>query len=406
MLSTTLTLAIMSVATCAPQAVPVSFLTGVRATSARWSSTAEAAFIASPKAVRAEELEHPATACCLPPELAEKFNHLWHLVGNTPMLELHYNYQGQPGRIYVKCEHYNLTGSLKDRMALHILQEAYKRGEIKPGDTIVEATSGNTGIAFAAIGRALGHPVRILMPDWLSAERVNIIRSLGAEITLISKAQGGFLGSIQLAEEIAASRTDVFLPRQFENKLNAQAHARTTGVEIWQQLSGLGRTPDAFVAGVGTGGTVMGVGSYLRSKNPAVRIHPLEPAESPTLTTGYKVGSHRIQGISDEFIPALVRLDKLDAVVQANDGDAILMAQKLATQLGLAVGISSGANVIGAIRLAAALGPEATVVTLLCDSNKKYLSTDLLHEEPVRAGYLAPEIEFTRYQPISRLAVV
>jgi cysteine synthase A len=149
----------------------------------------------------------------------------------------------------------------------------------------------------------------------------------------------------------------------------------------------------------------MGVGNYLRSQNSAVRIHPLEPAESPTLTTGYKVGSHRIQGISDEFIPALVHLDKLDEVVQANDGDAILMAQKLATQLGLAVGISSGANAIGAIRLAAQLGIEATVVTLLCDSNKKYLSTDLLREEPVRAGYLAPEVEFTRYQPISRLAV-
>ncbi|OUJ72388.1 cysteine synthase [Hymenobacter crusticola] len=343
------------------------------------------------------------SACCLSPELEEKFNHLWHLVGNTPMLELHYRYQGQPGRIYVKCEHYNLTGSLKDRMALFILQEAYKNGEIKPGDTIIEATSGNTGIAFAAIGRALGHPVQIIMPDWLSAERVNIIKSLGAEITLISKAQGGFLGSIALAEEIAASRSDVFLPRQFENSFNAKAHTQTTGVEICAQLKKLGRVPDAFVAGVGTGGTVMGVGSYLRSQNPNVRIHPLEPAESPTLTTGYKVGSHRIQGISDEFIPAIVKLDELNEVVQANDGDAILVAQKLATELGLAVGISSGANVIGAIRQAAALGPDATVVTLLCDSNKKYLSTDLLKEEPVRAGYLAPELEFTHYQPISRL---
>jgi len=135
-----------------------------------------------------------------------------------------------------------------------------------------------------------------------------------------------------------------------------------------------------------------------------VRIHPLEPAESPTLTTGHKVGSHRIQGISDEFIPAIVKLDELDAVVQASDGDAILVAQKLATQLGLAVGISSGANVIGAIRLAAELGPDATVVTLLCDSNKKYLSTDLLREEPVREGYLSPEIDFIDYQPISRMA--
>ncbi|UOG73241.1 PLP-dependent cysteine synthase family protein [Hymenobacter tibetensis] len=396
----------MTVATRVSHAIPVSFLAGIRATSAKWP-TADAALPEATAAIHPPDAAHLTKApCCLSAELTEKFNHLWHLVGNTPMLELHYHYQGQPGRIYVKCEHYNLTGSLKDRMALYILQEAYRTGEIKPGDTIVEATSGNTGIAFAAIGKALGHPVRILMPDWLSAERVNIIRSLGAEITLVSKEQGGFLGSIKQAEAIAAACPNVFLPRQFENGVNAKAHARTTGVEIWEQLRGLGRTPDAFVAGVGTGGTVMGVGSYLRSKNPAVRIHPLEPAESPTLTTGYKVGSHRIQGISDEFIPALVDLQKLDHVVQANDGDAILMAQKLATQLGLAVGISSGANVIGAIRQAAALGSAATVVTLLCDSNKKYLSTDLLRKEPVRAGYLAPEIEFTHYQPISRLSVV
>jgi cysteine synthase A len=339
----------------------------------------------------------------LPSAVTNKFAHLWHLVGNTPMLALHYTYRGQPGRIFVKCEHYNLTGSLKDRMALYILQQAYEQGKIRPGDTIVEATSGNTGIAFAAIGKALGHPVRILMPDWLSRERIDIIRSLGAEVTLISKAQGGFLGSIKLSEEMAAADSRVFLTQQFENCYNAEAHARTTGPEIAAQLASMGRRPDAFVAGVGTGGTVMGTGHYLKAQFPGVRIHPLEPAESPTLTTGHKVGSHRIQGISDEFIPAIVKLDELDAVVQASDGDAILMAQKLATQLGLAVGISSGANVIGAIRLAAELGPEATVVTLLCDSNKKYLSTDLLREEPVRDGYLAPEVDFTDYQPISRM---
>jgi cysteine synthase A len=339
----------------------------------------------------------------LPSAVTNKFAHLWHLVGNTPMLALHYTYRGQPGRIFVKCEHYNLTGSLKDRMALYILQQAYEQGKIRPGDTIVEATSGNTGIAFAAIGKALGHPVRILMPDWLSRERIDIIRSLGAEVTLISKAQGGFLGSIKLSEEMAAADGRVFLTQQFENCYNAEAHARTTGPEIAAQLASVGRRPDAFVAGVGTGGTVMGTGHYLKAKFPGVRIHPLEPAESPTLTTGHKVGSHRIQGISDEFIPAIVKLDELDAVVQASDGDAILVAQKLATQLGLAVGISSGANVIGAIRLAAELGPEATVVTLLCDSNKKYLSTDLLREEPVRDGYLAPEVDFTDYQPISRM---
>ncbi len=350
-------------------------------------------------------MQHATVAAApLSAALTEKFSHLWHLVGNTPMLALHYTYQGQPGHIYVKCEHYNLTGSLKDRMALYILQRAYEQGKIQPGDTLVEATSGNTGIAFAAIGKALGHPVHILMPDWLSRERQDIIRSLGAEVTLISKAQGGFLGSIRLSEEMAAANPQVFLTQQFENCYNAEAHARTTGPEIAAQLASVGRTPTAFVAGVGTGGTVMGTGHYLKEHFPGIKIHPLEPAESPTLTTGYKVGSHRIQGISDEFIPAIVKLDELDEVVQASDGDAILVAQKLAQQLGLAVGISSGANVIAAIRLAAELGPDATVVTLLCDSNKKYLSTDLLREEPVRAGYLASEVEFIDYRPISRLA--
>ncbi len=334
--------------------------------------------------------------------LEDKFRHLWYLVGNTPMLELNYRYQDRTGSIFVKCEHYNLTGSVKDRMALYILYQAYRLGRIRPGDTIVEATSGNTGIALASIGRTLGHNVTIIMPDWLSKERVDIIRSLGAEVILVSKAEGGFRRSIEISEELAA-RGNVFLPRQFENSNNAEAHERTTGREIWRQLVLKGRIPDAFVAGVGTGGTVMGVGAYLSAMNPKVKIHPLEPAESPTLTTGYKIGSHRIQGISDEFIPPIVRLDELDTVLQANDGDAILMAQKLSRQLGLAVGISSGANVIGAIRLSLDLGPEATVVTLLCDSNKKYLSTDLFREEPARESYLSPLIEFTGYDPIERL---
>lgn len=348
-------------------------------------------------------LPHSSIGLARPASLPTALAPLWHLVGNTPLLALQYRYHGRPGQVFVKCEHYNLTGSLKDRMALYVLEQAYRSGAIGPGDTLVEATSGNTGIAFAAIGRALGHPVHILMPDWLSRERSDIIRSLGANITLISKAEGGFLGSIRRSEELATGG-GVFLPRQFENRYNAEAHARTTGPEIVAQLAGIGRRPDAFVAGVGTGGTVMGVGQYLRRLDPAVHIHPLEPAESPTLSTGYKVGTHRIQGISDEFIPAIVQLDELDGIVQAHDGDAILVAQKLARELGLAVGISSGANVIGAIKLREELGPEATVITLLCDSNKKYLSTDLVRDEPVRPGYLAPDLAFTGYIPVPRLA--
>ncbi|TJZ54841.1 PLP-dependent cysteine synthase family protein [Sphingobacterium olei] len=339
---------------------------------------------------------------CLSPELDSRFKHLWCLVGNTPMLELQYHYKGKAGRIYVKCENYNLTGSIKDRMALYILYKAYMNCQINPKDMIVEATSGNTGISFSAIGKALGHQVKIIMPNWLSKERIDIIKSMGADIQLVSKEEGGFLGSIRLSEELAA-KGGVFLPRQFENEFNVEAHELTTGKEIVSQLSSVGLAADAFVAGVGTGGTVMGVGRQLRNSNPFVKIHPLEPAESPTLTTGYKVGSHRIQGISDEFIPAIVKLDEVDRVIKACDGDAIIMAQKLAKELGLAVGISSGANIIGAIKLKEELGDDAVVVTLLCDDNKKYLSTDLVREEPIKPGYVSSDLSFTGYLPISRL---
>jgi cysteine synthase len=335
-------------------------------------------------------------------KISNKLEHLWHMVGNTPLLEISYRYKGECRKLYVKCEHYNLTGSIKDRMALYILQKAYEQKRITPGDVIVEATSGNTGIAFSAIGKALGHEVKIIMPNWLSKERVDIIKSLGAEVMLISKEEGGFLGSIQLSEQMAKEDDRVFLPRQFENLYNCEAHEKTTAKEIWMQLQSIDKTPDAFVAGVGTGGTIMGVASYLKKRNSAIKVHPLEPAESPTLSTGYKVGSHRIQGISDEFIPAIVKLDQLDRIIKASDGDSILMAQKLSKQLGLAVGISSGANVIGAIQLQNELGSHAVVVTVFSDSNKKYLSTDLMKEEPVKGNYYSSEVEFLDYRGIGR----
>jgi len=339
---------------------------------------------------------------CLSMDLNNKFSYLWHLVGNTPMLELHYTYKGKSDKIYVKCENYNLTGSIKDRMALYILYKAYLNCQIRPDDRIIEATSGNTGIAFSAIGKALGHEVTIIMPNWLSRERIDIIKSMGADIRLVSKEEGGFLGSIRISEELA-SEGGIFLPRQFENQFNAEAHEVTTGREIIEQLKNIGKVADAFVAGVGTGGTVMGVGRQLRKNNPAVKIHPLEPAESPTLSTGYKIGSHRIQGISDEFIPAIVQLNELDEIIKAYDGDSIITAQKLSKELGLAVGISSGANVIGAIKLKEELGKDAVVVTLLCDDNKKYLSTDLVREEPVKDGYISNDLSFIGFRPIERL---
>jgi len=341
-------------------------------------------------------------AATLDPAVARHFRALGHMIGNTPLLELHCRYQGRPRVLFAKYEQVNMTGSIKDRMALHILRRAYERGAIQPGDTIVEATSGNTGISFAAIGAALGHPVTIFMPDWMSVERKALITSFGADIVPVSKEEGGFLGAISRAEALAATTPRTFLPSQFANLDNSEAHFTTTGPEIWWQLRQNGYMPDAFVAGVGTGGTVMGVGRFLRSCRSDIRVHPLEPEESPTLRTGCKVGSHRIQGISDEFIPAIVRLEELDPVVDASDGDAIRVAQKLA-RIGLAVGISSGANLIGALRVQNGLSPEAVVATIFCDSNKKYLSTGLTREEPPRKGHVSNELEIVGYEVLNRV---
>jgi cysteine synthase A len=327
----------------------------------------------------------------------DRFKGIKHLVGNTPLLEIHFTYAGKERTIFAKAEHMNMTGSIKDRMAYHIMQCAYRENAVQRGQRIVEATSGNTGISFAAIGRALGHPVVIFMPDWMSRERVDLIRSLGAEVKPVTREQGGFVGSIRLTEELAKNEQNVFLPSQFSNEANVEAHELTTGPEIWWQLQFTGRKPDAFIAGVGTGGTIMGVGRYLRKQNAGVKLHPLEPAESPTLTAGRKIGHHRIQGISDEFIPSIVKLDQLDEVVSVNDVDGILMAQKLAGQLGIAVGISSGANFVGALKIQNQLGEDAVVVTIFPDDNKKYLSTDLLREETPRDGYLTPGVEFIEY---------
>jgi cysteine synthase A len=329
------------------------------------------------------------------------------LVGNTPLLAIECTVDGGPRRhVYAKAEHSNLTGSIKDRMALHILRRAVEAGTLAPGGRIIEATSGNTGISFCAIGRALGHPVTIFMPDWMSAERIAIIRSFGAEIRLVSKEEGGFLGSIRLAEELAVATPGSFLPSQFANERNSEAHYLTTAPEILAQMRSERVDIDAFVAGVGTGGTIMGVGRCLREQVPGVRIHPVEPANSPTLSAGHKVGKHRIQGISDEFIPPIVHLAELDDVIAVDDGDAILMAQKLAADLGLGVGISSGANFLAALAAADALGPGAVVVTVFPDSNKKYLSTDLLREEPVKPGHRTPHVSLTGFRALNRVCDV
>ena len=337
-----------------------------------------------------------------PKLVADRLISLARLIGGTPLLEIHCRYRGREQRIYAKHEAYNFTGSIKDRMALYILQRAYASGEIGPGDVIAEATSGNTGISFAAIGRALGHPVRIYMPDWMSRERVLVIQSLGAAVIPVSAELGGFQGSIRMADDFAREGGRVFRPQQFDNTANVQAHYETTGPEITAQLAALGRRPTAFVAGVGTGGTVMGVAQHLRERfGKGIDAHPLEPANSPTLRTGYKVGRHRIQGISDEFVPSIVKLDTLGRIIDIWDGDAIVMSQRLASELGIAVGISSGANLLGALEIADEQRADACVATVFCDDNKKYLSTDLCSDEECKPHYRCNDVELLDFRVIA-----
>lgn len=328
---------------------------------------------------------------------AQSNPNLKQIIGHTPIAKIRFVYKGEERFIYAKLENFNMTGSIKDRIALHVIERSYKEGSLKPGDEIVEATSGNTGISFSCIGAAFGHPVSIYMPNWMSEERIRLIESYGAKVILVSREEGGFLGSIELTKRHFQEKENVFLPRQFDNEMNIEAHYLSTGPEIFHQMNLLGKTIDAFVAGVGTGGTVMGTGKFLKEQNPNVKIHPLEPSNSPTMSTGHKVGKHRIQGISDEFIPSIVDFNQLDAILQVDDGDAIIMAQLLAKKLGLGVGISSGANFIGAVIAENQMKKGAKVVTVFSDSNKKYLSTDLCRDEPVKEGFLSSEIHLLDY---------
>ncbi len=325
--------------------------------------------------------------------IKNKIAGLSELIGNTPLLEINFKYRGESRRIFAKAEYLNYTGSIKDRMALHIMLKAYDRGDINIGDTIVEATSGNTGISFSAVGACLGHPVKIYMPEWMSEERKLLIKSYGAEIVSVSREENGFLGSIEMTKKLSEERDDIFLPRQFDNQDNPDAHYVSTGPEMLAQMDRIGKRINAVVAGVGTGGTIMGISRFLKEKDKDIKIHPLEPSNSPTMSTGHKVGKHRIQGISDEFIPSIVDFNELDEIIDVDDGDSIIMAQKLSQILGLGVGISSGANFLGALKLQNKYGEEYNVVTIFCDDSKKYLSTDLINSEPVKEDFLSTDIE-------------
>lgn len=332
--------------------------------------------------------------------MLEKFRGLKAMIGNTPMLEITLNYRAEQRKVYVKAEYYNYSGSIKDRIAFHIMKNAYETGLVKQGDPVAEATSGNTGIAFSAVCAYLGNPVTIFMPDWMSKERVNLISSLGANVRLVSKEEGGFMGAIALADKMGED--GAFLPHQFSNDQNVQAHYITTGKEILDQLKKFDKVPDGIVAGVGTGGTIMGIKNAIKEVYPKCKAFPLDPLSSPTMASGGKqVGPHRIAGIGDEFIPDIVRLNELDDIIMIDDGDAINMARKISRTFGMGVGISAGANLLGAIKAQDILGnKDAVIVTVFADDNKKYLSTDLMKEQDVKKDHLTPDVELISFRAI------
>ena len=295
------------------------------------------------------------------------------LVGNTPMIKIDYEYEGKKGSIFTKLEYYNYSGSIKDRIALYIIEKEKERGNLKDGQPIIEVTSGNTGIAFSAIGALFGHEVHIFMPDWVSLERRKLIQMYGAQVHLVSREDGGFKGAIEIVEEFA-EEIGAYKPKQFDNELNFEAQYRTTGQEIINQLPDV----NAFVSGIGTGGTLMGIGKRLKDHNPDAKVFALEPSTLSILKMGMDEGSHMIEGIGDDFIPGIVDESLIDDIVLIHDYDAINMSKRIAQEFGLGIGISSGANFLASVIMD---DDELNIATVFPDDNKKYITTKL--SEPI-----------------------
>lgn len=316
------------------------------------------------------------------------------IIGNTPMIKIKYRYNGKVDYIYCKLEYYNLTGSIKDRVAYYIITKAQKRGELKKGMPIIEATSGNTGIALSALGAYYNYPVYIYMPDWASEERIKLMKSYGANVILISKEQGGFIKCVESAK-IKAQETGGFLVNQFSNRDNFLAHYETTAQEILYQIT---EEIGGFVSGVGTGGTLMGIGSKLKEKFCDMQITAIEPDKMPIISEGKMISHHKIEGIGDDFVPELIDRNLIDKILLINDDDSINMSRKLARDLGIGVGISSGANLIGSILLQSEINKP--IVTIFADDNKKYLSTDLGKEIDYNTKFVSNKVELLEYSEI------
>ncbi|HSQ34345.1 MAG TPA: cysteine synthase A [Peptostreptococcaceae bacterium] len=299
------------------------------------------------------------------------FNSVLEMIGKTPMLKLNNIADENMADIYVKLEKFNAGGSVKDRAALGMIEKAEEMGLLKPGSIIVEPTSGNTGIALAMIGKLRGYKVIIVMPETMSVERRNMISAYGAELVLTEGAKG-MKGAIEKALEIASAGDEYFVPQQFENIANPEKHYATTAEEIIEDVPNI----DAFVVGVGTGGTVSGVGQKLKELKSDIKVVAVEPAKSPVLSGG-SPSPHKIQGIGAGFVPGIYNADLVDQIITVEDEDAFAAARRVANEEGMLVGISSGAAIFAAIEVAKELGKGKTVVTLAPDGGEKYLSMGL-----------------------------
>jgi len=292
-------------------------------------------------------------------------------IGHTPLVRL--NRLSPPGcaTIYGKAEFYNPGGSVKDRICLNMIDEAEKQGLLKPGSTIVEPTSGNTGIGLALVAAVRGYKLILVMPEGMSLERASLLSSYGAQLVL-TPAREGMRGSINEAESMLEQNPEYFMPNQFSNPANPAMHRKTTALEILEALNG---QVDALVAAVGTGGTITGCGEVFKEKNPHIKIIAVEPTGSPVLSGG-EPGPHKIQGIGAGFVPAVLNRSLLDEIMTVTDEEAYQITKQLAKKEGLLVGISSGANVFAAQKVAESLGPDKNVVTILCDTGERYLSME------------------------------
>lgn len=316
------------------------------------------------------------------------------LIGNTPMIKLKYRYNNKEKQIYIKLEQYNLTGSIKDRIAEYIIEKEKKNNLLKEKMPIIEATSGNTGISFSALGTKYNHPVYIFMPDWVSKERITLMKLFGANVALISKEEGGFEECISRADNLS-KKINGYRPNQFSNYLNTECHYKHTGLEILNQIKD---EINGFVSGIGSGGTLMGISKRLKEVYPKIKIAAVEPLQMPLLTKGKAISNHKIEGIGDDFIPDLVDTSIIDKVYDIDDEDAINMARIINKKLGLGVGISSGASFLGAILLNEEI--DGNIVTIFPDDNKKYLTTDLTKNINLRKELLSNKIQLISYEEI------